>query len=180
MTRKAFAGRLGVSPSYITKLGQAGRLVFTENGRHVLVEASLQRIEDTRDPARDDVASRHAKNRDKKNNETPAGDQKPDKTNATYTASRAVKEHYSAQTAKVEHEKLVGTLCETGAVHHAAGEAGTITRAVFENLADQIAPILAAESSEERIHALLVEQIEQALHDVADRTAAAIKAMTEN
>ena len=179
MTRKVFALQLGVSPSYITKLSHAGRLVFTEGGRHVLVEASLQRIEDTRDPGRDDVVDRHAKTREAKNSAL-AGDHPPTKTKASYTASRAIKEHYSAQTAKVEHEKLVGTLCETGAVHHAAGEAGTITRAIFENLVDQIAPILAAESSEERIHALLVEQIEQALHDVADRTAAAIKAMTEN
>ena len=73
----------------------------------------------------------------------------------------------------------MGKLCETGAVHHAAGEAGTIRRAIFENQADQIATIQAAESSEERIHALLVEQIEQALHDVADRTAAAMVKLKE-
>lgn len=179
LTRKQFADRIGVVPSYITKLGKDGRLVFTENGKHVLVESSIARIEETRDPGRDDVTDRHKRNRDKKNNGSD-GEQQPDETNTSYSASRAIKEHYSAQTAKVEHEKLVGTLCETGAVHHAAGEAGTITRAIFENLADQIAPILAAESSEGRVHALLVEHIEQALHDVADRTAAAIKAMAES
>jgi hypothetical protein len=63
-TKSAFARRLGTAPSYITELAQAGRLVLADG--QVEVEASLARIEATRDPNRDDVRQRHAKARDEK------------------------------------------------------------------------------------------------------------------
>jgi hypothetical protein len=62
--KSAFARRLGVSPSYITKLGDEGRLVL--EGRLVNVEASLARIDATKDPNRDDVRQRHARSRDQR------------------------------------------------------------------------------------------------------------------
>lgn len=61
-TRKEFAEMNGWSPSYVTKLSQAGRLVFTDDNKMVLVEASLEKIAETKDPNRDDVVKRHAEN----------------------------------------------------------------------------------------------------------------------
>jgi hypothetical protein len=59
-----FARRLGVAPSYVTKLAQEGRIVVVDG--QVEVEASLARMEATKDPNRDDVRQRHAKARDAK------------------------------------------------------------------------------------------------------------------
>lgn len=67
MTREskaAFARRQGVSHQYVTKLAQAGRLVMAD-GR-VEVEASLARLDATKDPNRADVVQRNAKDRDEK------------------------------------------------------------------------------------------------------------------
>lgn len=48
MGKRQFARYLGTRPGYITKLGQAGRLVLTGDGRRVIVAASLKRIRATR------------------------------------------------------------------------------------------------------------------------------------
>lgn len=63
-SKSAFARRLGVAPSYVTKLKDEGRIVVVDG--QVEVEASLARMEATRDPNRDDVRQRHAKARDAK------------------------------------------------------------------------------------------------------------------
>jgi len=290
MTRKAFAQLNGWSPSYVTKLAQAGRLVFTDNNKKVLVEASLAKIEETKDPNRDDVAARHAKNRvmppreryakalelrkqgltfkeigvqlgscsptraaelvkigeiRQEEDETQGGlshlpniriqntlraegfylkkdvlhaikrgvnfyaipglgkksieelskwleiniqdprktKQPKKKTRASgiqnHSESRAVKEFYASETAKIEHEKLIGKLCDTASALHTGGEAGTIVRAMLENLPDQLAPVLAVETDENKVHALMVEYIEQLLHDIADRLSATLAKLTE-
>ncbi|MBI3096364.1 MAG: hypothetical protein HYY97_15960 [Rhodocyclales bacterium] len=63
-SKSAFARRLGVAPSYVTKLKDEGRIVVVDG--QVEVEASLARMEATKDPNRDDVRQRHAKARDAK------------------------------------------------------------------------------------------------------------------
>lgn len=166
VTQSQFAKLMGWYPSYVTKLKQAGRLVFTPNGKRVLVDASEARIEETKDPNRDDVAGRHAKNRKGDTTKPNAAQQK---VNASYTKSRANKEYYASETAKIEHQKLVGELCEIAGVHHAGGEAGVMVRTVLENLPDQLAPMLAPITDEGRLRALLVEHIEIVLHELSDR-----------
>lgn len=63
-SKSEFARRLGVAPSYVTKLKDEGRIVVVDG--HVEVEASLARMEATKDPNRDDVRQRHARARDVK------------------------------------------------------------------------------------------------------------------
>ena len=63
-SKSAFARRLGVAPSYVTKLKDEGRIVVVDG--QIEVEASLARMEATKDPNRDDVRQRHAKERDAK------------------------------------------------------------------------------------------------------------------
>jgi len=63
-SKSAFARRLGVDPAHVTRMAQAGRLVVVDG--QIEVEASLARMEATKDPNRDDVRQRHAKARDAK------------------------------------------------------------------------------------------------------------------
>lgn len=63
-SKSAFARRLGVAPSYVTKLKDEGRIVVVDG--QIEVEASLARMEATKDPNRDDVRQRHATARDAK------------------------------------------------------------------------------------------------------------------
>jgi hypothetical protein len=72
-SKSAFARRLGVSPGYVTKLKDEGRLVLVDG--EVEVGASLARMEATKDPNRDDVRQRHAQARDAKRLEGVGGGQ---------------------------------------------------------------------------------------------------------
>ncbi len=173
--KREFARILGVSPSYVTKLAKAGRLVIGEDGL-VDVAASLARIEATRDPARQDVAERHARVRAAKAGATPeAPAVEADATPASYAEARALKERYAALTAKLEYERLAGRLVDVEDVRAAGAEAGATLRAALEALPDQLAPLLAAERDEHRVHALLVEYLETAMRDVADALARAAR-----
>lgn len=71
-SKSAFARRLGVAPSYVTKLKDEGRIVVVDG--QIEVEASLARMEATKDPNRDDVRQRHAKARDAKRLAEATGD----------------------------------------------------------------------------------------------------------
>jgi len=176
LRKSEFARLLGVAPSYVTKLAKAGRLVLCEDGR-VDVEASLARIEATRDPARQDVARRHAAARAAKAAVPPPrdADPEPDAAPASYAEARALKERYAALTAKLEYERLAGRLVAIEDVRAAGAEAGAVIRAALEALPDQLAPLLAAERDEHRVHALLVEYLETALKDVSDALAKAAR-----
>lgn len=187
VTFSEFARLQGWSPSYVTKLRQAGRLVLTENGKRVFVEKSLARIEETRDPNRDDVAARHAETRAtpaRSHDPGPVGDPLPPSTKDTqsqagqsFAASRAVKERFLALGAKLEYERAVGKVVETAAVRAAGTEAGTVLRAALENLPDHLAPELAEgdPEREQRIRARLAGHVEQVLTEISDK----LKALSE-
>ena len=167
MTQKQFADHLGVQPSYVTKLKQTDRLVM--DGKKVLVVESIARIEETKDPKRDDVSDRHRKNR--------SGEAlKPSdpQSSQSLNKSRAEKEFFNARTAEIEFRKKAGETCEISRVHHAAGEAGAIVRSALENWPDHYAPMFAAESDKTRVHALMVESVEKILHEIADQTSKAL------
>lgn len=172
LSKSQFARQQGWSPAYVTKLLQADRLVMAGEGRNarVRVAQSLARIKETEDPNRDDVAARHAAERANKGN---GGTPPPTDTEqaASYSKSRATKEHYAAQKARIEYEEIAGTLCRAEAVRHAAIDAGTAVRASLERLPDQLAPTLATVADEQQIHGLLVEHIEAVLTELAEALA---------
>lgn len=197
-TLSEFAALLGVKPSYVTKLRQRGRLVLTDDGM-VDVAASKLRIEETKGKNRDDVRARHAAARELNNGASaPAAPESPapplpEIVTPPATAeeggelpafgSRAYWERREAaaraETREVELAKLKGELVETEAVQAAGAEAGTTIRTVLENLADQLAPVLAAESDEPSVHRILREQMDTALHDIIARLEASTHALTE-
>jgi hypothetical protein len=166
MTRSAFAKHLGCGPSYVTALGKAGRLVFTSDNKRVRVSESLDRIEATRDPNRDDVVARHAANRATAPPEEPETDAT---ASTSFSEARARKAHWDAEKSRLEYEQLIGELCRTEEVRRAGLDAGVTLRGLLERLPDQLAPELALESDEARIHALMVDQVEAILTAVADK-----------
>jgi transcriptional regulator with XRE-family HTH domain len=167
-TQADFARRLGVSRSHVTGLKHAGRLVLTDNGL-VDVDASIARIDATRDPNRDDVANRHAAARERLQANTPpatparhATDNRqtattpaarqpapPDAANhadpdesISYQAARTVKERYAAKTAKLEYERAIGLLVERAAVEAAVEDIMTTVRQSLEQQPHRLAPLL--------------------------------------
>lgn len=185
LTKKEFAQRQGWSPSYITKLKDADRLVLVDDGL-VDVSASLKRIAETADSNRDDVSRRHADGRRKKADPPPGVPAKPPdpedpeirKVARGFNAARAEKEHYLAQTAKLEYERATCKVVDTATVKQAGATAGTALRAALENLPDQLAPLLAPITDEDDVRKLLDDQIEIVLAQLAEKFTVAAQETT--
>lgn len=178
-----FARRLDYKKSYITKLKQDGRLVMAPDGKHVMVEASIALLRQTSDPSRQGVADRHAAAR----SESPAPDQDdengdvPQAPVATpeqrmFHQSRAQKEHWNALAAQRDYEVSMRQLLPAAEVDGAIADAVTQLRARLETLPDILAPQLAAEPDEAKCRALLADEIEHALQELARAFGAIAKA----
>jgi len=161
LTQKDFADQIGVAKSYVTKLKQDGRLVLVSG--KVDVEASKALIESTKDKNRDDVTKRWDEYRE---NDTQGEDKSDPQAAAAFSNSRAAKMYYDAQSAKLAFERESGQLVEAAQVKAVAAAAGNALRQYMERLPDQLSAELSVESNEGRIHALLVERLEEALQQM--------------
>lgn len=168
MTRAQFARALGVSRVMVTKLGHAGRLV--EEGRRVRVAETLERIADTSDPSRDGKLADAAKRL--RAEAAPAPVALPEAPTlegaSTYQEARAVKERFLALQAKHDYELATGTILKRAEVNAAMARAGALLRAQLETLPDQLAPAVLEAREYDRIHALMVEEVERILGAFAE------------
>ena len=195
MRFREFAAHLGCKPSYVTELRKAGRLVLTRDGRRVVVAESIALIEATRDPARAGVARRHAAKRAatraasvdkaaKKATRRQAGataaagageaaDDAPltfiPEDPHTKRRAKALADKAEADARKALRDERVelGQLLQAEEVAAVITDATTTLRTAMENLPGQIAPGLAAATTEEQVRVLLTEAIETRLGDLA-------------
>lgn len=145
MTRSEFARHLGVAKSYVTKLGNQGRLVLAEDGR-IRVRATLELIRSTTGaPAR----------------ATPAV------LTEEMTDWKERKERAQALQAEMDVAQRRGTLILATDVRAAVVDAATTLRTRLERLPDQLAAQLAAATDEQRVRALLANEIESTLADLS-------------
>lgn len=159
-SKAAFARRLGVNKSTVTRAAEAGRLVLTPRGQ-VEVEESMERWHATKG-ARSDVAARHAKNRGAdipeaapveknapKGRKTPGTNSGADGIPGSEPAggSRARYKlaalHYENQSIKLEMALRRGLRYPLALVRQEAGGIGSTVRAAIERIIDQTAPRLA-------------------------------------
>lgn len=160
-SKAAFARRLGVNKSTITRAAEAGRLVLTPRGQ-VEVEKSLERWHATKG-ARSDVAARHAENRGAeipkagqaqknagKGRKTAGADSdaadgmpagKPSAGTRAYY--KIVTLHFENQNIKHEIELRRGLRFLLSQVKKESGSIGATVRAAIERIIDQTAPRLA-------------------------------------
>lgn len=180
-SRAAFARRLNVYKSTVSRAADAGRLVLTPDGQ-VEVESSLTRWHQT-SGARDDVAARHAEQRGA---EIPQGGQGGDRVLAPFVGgtkdvqgapkpgseSRAEaqtrKETAAANLMEMELEQQRKNLIPREDVDAALKSFAASTRARLDVLADQLAPVLAPVTTLDEVHALLAEHGRAILASIAD------------
>jgi hypothetical protein len=163
-TKAAFARRIGINKSNVTRAAQAGRIVLTPGGM-VQVEASIQRWYETKG-GRDDVAERHANARHAENrgavgpipqasaeNGTaarftatpaqPAGEGNATGGGETRTRYKAVAMQYENQSIKLEMALRRGLRYPIALVKRESLGIGSSLRAAVERVIDQCAPRLA-------------------------------------
>jgi len=166
-----FAELMGWTKGYVSQLKQAGRLVFSEDGK-VDVEASKIKIAETEDPNRDDVKARHANERgsDSKVNEIGAhsttGKSKKEKepkdpSRDSFSQSRAKEQQFKALQAELDYQERIGKLVARDAMKDAIGDMVTTFRQNLENMPHRIsAELVGKDINDIRI------TLKQAVHQV--------------
>lgn len=150
LSQADFAKRIGVGRSRVTALKQAGRLVMTEDGKRVLVSASIARIEATADPSKGEGES--------------IPDERPD-----YQAARARREAANAQLAEIELMERCGALMQAQEVGAAVADAGVSFRMALEGMGAMLAPQLAGMTDESDIRQLVDEYVEHLLQELSHK-----------
>jgi hypothetical protein len=148
LRKSDFAAHLGVGRSYVSNLATQGRLVMGSGANAHLIDVAATKArlkETTAAPERANEAA-----------QTPL-----------FADAKDQREHYQAQMARLDYEQRVGTLLLADDARALVAGAATGLRARLELLPDQLAPELAATADEQRIRALLANEIEAALAELA-------------
>jgi len=163
MSQTAFADHIGVNRSHVTQLKNADRLVM-EDGK-VNVEASIQRIADTKDPSKDGVVKRHQQERSQKGGAEEA--RATTGTGSRFQSAKARREEANAELTEIELQTKRGLLLVADEAKLAVADGDTIIRNRLESLPDILAPQLAAETDEQKIRSMLTDHIESLLGDLS-------------
>lgn len=89
-------------------------------------------------------------------------------SNNEYEAARTEKEIYRAKMAKLNYERLEGSLVYAKDVRQAAFEKGRLVRDQLLNIPARVSPIIAAERDPKKTHEILTNEIRQCLETIAD------------
>lgn len=162
VSQAEFARLQGWDRSYVTQLKKADRLVMSEDSKRVVVDASLELIKKTEDPARQDVKDRHENERGGK-----GGQHDKPAAKGSYNEARTRRELAEAEQAEMAAAKMRGTLVNADEVRLFAADIGATFRAALETLPDRLAPELVALKNVDDIRAALVENFEELLGDLS-------------
>lgn len=144
VSQAEFARQIGVGRSYVTALKQAGRLVTDAEGRVLVEESKASLARSNGAPERAAVVTE------------------------MYQDNRDKKDHYAAELARLDYEERCGSLMVAADVLTVVAGAATTLRNRLETLPSILAPQIAAISSEQEIVAILSDQVEGLLAELAD------------
>ena len=174
LNKRAFADHLGVSPGYVTKLKDQGRLVMAPDGKRVDVDATKERIRSTADASKSGVADRHQRERVERGVTAHVAPDAPplddpaaadDGYTINFQNARARREHYLARLAENESRKSDGELVEREAVELAAFSTGRMLRDLLLALPKSISAELAALSDPWEVERHLTTGLRRVLED---------------
>lgn len=159
VTIAEFARSRGISSEAVRKAIGAGRLV------NCLSKNEKGRLRIDPEMADEEWAANtkhhHAPKPQRLASGDPAGESKPETAN--YNASRAKREMYQAELARLEYEEKHGTLVNAEEIKQQAFRIARQVRDGMLNIPDRIAAELAAETDTFAIHKRLTEEIKKAL-----------------
>lgn len=184
VTGAQLAAFIGCRPSYIVELKRKGRLVPAADGKGYLKAASLALHAQTADPARAGVAARHAAGRgaalvsgDADGGVPDDGDEDDEtggdgvrlvgsdaKRRAKALADKA---ELDAQNARIDMAERLGELLPRADVEREVAQAANGLRVALENMADALAPQLAATTDEAQCRRLVLDEVTHALEELS-------------
>lgn len=173
MSKAEFADSRGWSRPYVSKLVSQGRLVLTDDGKKIDVEASLALLGETADPSKAGVAERHQRDRVEKGVHALVSPLAPPSAGPgagggdSYQKARAHRETYLALLAEDEFLKGRGELVERKAVDTAAFNTARTVRDLILGLPPKIAGELIAITDTWEMERKLTELFRGVLEDAA-------------
>lgn len=180
MSIGAFNKHMGYKGRYAYELAHAGRLVMAENGKHVLVAESIQRINETKDPSRQGVADRHAQERGYEvvgaavvsegngeiSEELASNVGAASADSYKFQDAKAKKEHYAALREENAYRKEAGELMEAAEALGAFADAAAKVAGVLDAVPATVGPMLAGLDQAE-VMRILGEQMDIARTEMA-------------
>ena len=178
LSKSKFAAERGWSPSYVTKLGQQGRLVLCPENKFVDVDATLAMLHRTDDPGKESVRQHHASARTEKHvgahvrSDASSGDETPGTgADPKYWDNKTRREGALAELAELELTKKRGELVDRQRVEAMAFAAGRSLRDTVLGLPTQLAPVFASMSDAFEIEIKMRDALRQVFTDAAKMTA---------
>lgn len=176
VSKSAFAKIYGCGLSYVTKLKSLNRLVLSEDGKMVNVEASLKLIESTGDPSKQGVRERWDAYRNGQSLDdlpcdieaekpsAPSGKRSPaggDGATSEYHKARTQKEQIDAQLKLIELRKLQGQVAEVAPMAKAMFDSQAAAQAAILQLPDRLTQLVAPETDPVKVHDILRKEAER-------------------
>ena len=173
VTKSVFAKIYGCGVSYVTKLKDQKRIVLSEDGKQVNVEASLRLIEATGDPSKVGVRDRWNAYRDGKEIMLPekpvseAPKNKPvspfvsDEQESDYHQARADRERAEAELKKIELAKQRGLIAMVEPIVKAVVDTHMAARTALMQIPERLTQQIAAETDPAKVHALITDECEK-------------------
>jgi hypothetical protein len=189
LTQKQYAERRGCRPQYINKLVRGGRIELHDGkinpreadaalasmkrvGRVVPAKRATQKPAKAKKSAAKKQQRRHSPGRPVSQPPAAAAleqanDPKPGSATARLTQSRARGEHYKAELARIEFERMSRILIPADEVLKAEQQKNANVRTRFRRLARSVAPLLARLTQPAEIELTLGEEIDRLLRELA-------------
>lgn len=182
VSKSAFATIYGCSKPYVSELVSKKRLVLSEDGKLVNVEASMRLLGVTSDPSKVGVRERwEAYRADGKiaaaahgapaattpaSTASLAGEQQDGRESrqadtSDYHKARTLREQTEAQLAQIELRKALGQLLEADPALRAISDIETAARVEIMALADRLTPLVAPESDSRKVYDLITAECER-------------------
>ncbi len=177
LSRSEFAALQGWAPSYITKLGHQGRLVFSsDNPKLIDVQATLSGLQVSADPHKAYLRQHHADERVRKhvtsliNSDAPSDEQGGGggaAEGSKYWKSRALRENAMAAMAALELAKQRSELVERSRVISAAKASERMLSEAILSIPAQLAPEIAEISDTFQVEIRLRDALRKVLTQMA-------------
>ena len=168
ISQAEFARRIDKSPAYVCNLKKRGCLALADNGK-ILYRASLEKMGESVD------VTVFSPNRKPGAQMPAATDRQPASITGSdsggmpgsYIESKTLEKHYDAKIKRAKYLELMGELVAVEQVREVIFNASVLLRQHLEQLADTLAPRICQSEDENEIRALLLEEVEYALGNLA-------------
>ena len=179
LTRSDFARLKGWNRSYISKLGDQGRLVLSPDGKLVNVHATLALLDKSADPGKTHVAQRHAADRVDRDvgqyvRPDAPGDAEPSGAGSGdpgYWESKARRESALADMAELELQARLKKLVDRALVESTVEALHRTLRDALMGLPTRLAPEFSSMTDAFEIEVKLRDALRALLTDLSKKTA---------